>query len=154
MAERVPLRPLDASTYRLLRVTTNLSDDTDWVGAQTAIADIPYITVRRPEHGGAGSGGPVKVEVMLEWLDASNVVAAPGASTFSITPIRIMARETHAPSELSGNAVIDGATLTSQEAHRPIIIDEVMPGDRFTVRLTSMVQASAAKARVLYREIH
>lgn len=143
---------LAASTFRLLRVTSSLSDDTDWVTAQTAIASIPYKTACDPHS--AQYGLALKLEIVCEWLDAAGAVVSPGTNTFDATPILIGARESVSPSLLSGNAVIDGATMTGLETHKAYLLQsELMSGDRFTVRFTNMTRGGAAALRCLYREV-
>lgn len=145
---------LRASTYRFYRATVNKTDDPDWVTNQTDINSIPYYTVQRVESAGSGAGRRSRLEVVLEWLDANNAVVAAGLGTFDATPIKIMAREYNQTTTPSGNMVVDGAGLTGQEAQKPFIIDDIMPGDRVAVRLTNMVQAAATKARLMVREMN
>lgn len=149
--------------YKLLRTTADKADDADWAGGNPQT--IPSATIQITDQGipSQGVSKPIKVEIVLEWLDAANaVVTSGGRGTFDVQAIRVMSRRQGAPAVVGASSVVadttvcivDTAALTGQVAYRPIIVDEVMPGDRFTVRLTNMVNAGASKARILYREIY
>lgn len=149
--------------YKVLRTTTNTSDDTDWAGADPQTIPAATVQLEGPGHGTNSLSKPLKVEVMLEWLNADNTVDTTDRGTFSLQAIRVMSRRQSGPTVTGASSVVadgtlcvvDSAALTGQVAYRPIIIDEIMPGDQFTVRLTSMTPSSGAtKARVLYREIY
>lgn len=148
--------------YKLLRETSNKSDDTDWVGGNPQTLPTTTVQLVGPSSAPRGARIPLKVEVVLEWLNSDGTVDTTARGTFDIAGIRVMERNQIGPKVVGASSVagsttkcaVDTATLTGQIGYRPIIIDELMVGDEFTVRLTNMVQAGADKARVLYREIH
>jgi hypothetical protein len=137
--------------WKQLRVTTNLDDDPDWAGAQTIPPAAGTVELGRP--GGYADDAPLrlKVEIVLEWLTSLDVLVV-GRGTYNVEALRVATRR--AP--LTGSVVVDSAKLTGQMAHRPVVIDDLLVGDQFTVRLTTMQPpggGGAAKARILYREI-
>jgi hypothetical protein len=138
--------------YRLLRVKTSLaSPDPDYAGTepeQTFPPDAELVVLGRPGH--TPTGGPVriKVEIVVEWLDGDDERIG-GRGTFDVQAIRVSELRTF--SEL---LVVDSPVLPGQMAYRPIIIDDILVGDRFGVRLSNIdAPAEAEKARVFYREI-
>ncbi len=150
--------------YQLLRVTTDKTDDADWAGGNPQTIPAATVQLEAPGIPSNGLGKPLKVEIVLEWLDASNVVVTSGGrGTFDVQAIRVMDRAQGGKYGVVGASsvvadptvcIVDTAALTGQIAYRPVVVDEIMPGDRFTVRLTNMVNAGATKARVLWRTIY
>lgn len=151
--------------YRVLRTSTVVTDDADWAGGdpQTLPADSILVQIKEPSGAPRGSRVPLKVEVILEWLNTDGTVDTTTRGTFSIQGIRVMDRSKEGP-RVAGDSsvvadrtkcVVDTAALTLQVAYRPIVIDEVLPGDAFTVRLSSMVPSTGATGyRVLMRELY
>ena len=139
--------------FRELRVTAGLADDPDFAGLDPqqipASGDIVVLRAPGPDP---RTPVPLKVQILVEWLDVSdNVVTRGGRGSFDIQALHVSDRQ----SPLSGQFVTDSVLLRAQMAYRPIVIDEVMSGDSFSVRLINLVSpdATAVKARVLYREM-
>ena len=111
-------------------------------------ADV--VTLRAPGVVDPRVAVSLKVQVVVEWLDAEAAVVTASRGSFDLQAIHV----SHRQGPLTGQFVTDSMPLRSQVAYRPVVIDELMAGDRFTVRLSGMsAPASAVKARVLYREI-
>ncbi len=148
--------------YKFLRITTNTSDDTDWCGGDPQTLPSATVKLVEPGFGPQASSKPLKVEIVLEWVNADGTVDTTDRGTYSVAGIRVMSRAQTGPTVVPNSSVaadrtmcvVDTPTVTGCIAYRPVIIDEIMPGDEFTVRLTSMTPSSGAtRARVLYREI-
>lgn len=135
------------SSYKLLRETTDLTDDTDHVLVQTdpgGLADL-----RRGFARAAESGDPIHIECMLEWIDGAGDPVITSRGSFDATIMRQMDR----PASIGGGVFVDAVALVGVPAYRPFLVDDIMPGDDFTVLLSSMVApVGATRARVLYRE--
>lgn len=140
--------------YRELRVKADLEDDPDYAGADydTPPSAGDVVVLRAPGGGDPRVPTSLKVQVVVEWLDnSSSPVLGQGRGSFDIQAIHVTDRQ----SPLSGGLVTDSTVLRGQVAHRPIVIDEVMSGDSFTVRLSNLdiPHESVVRARVLYREM-
>jgi hypothetical protein len=134
------------SDYKLLRVTPDLSPDEDFAENQVVPSALAEIS-----RGGELRGSEpirIKVEILLQWLDAGGAVLTGDRGKFDLQIIRVTTRRGDTTS-----IVVDCAPLKAQIAYRPIIVDDILPGDAFTVRLSNMTRPGAAQARVLYREI-
>ncbi|MCA9623498.1 MAG: hypothetical protein KC731_30965 [Myxococcales bacterium] len=144
--------PISQNQYRELRVTSSLSDDPDYAGGdpQQVPDEADVVTLRAPGVVDPRVAVSLKVQVVVEWLDAEAAVVTASRGSFDLQAIHV----SHRQGPLTGQFVTDSMPLRSQVAYRPVVIDELMAGDRFTVRLSGMsAPASAVKARVLYREI-
>jgi hypothetical protein len=135
--------------YKLLRVTEDMDDDADFASSQTMPAAADMVELRRP--GALRGDEPVrlKVEIVLEWLDSGGDLVTTDRGSYDVQVIHVTTRR----GPLSGSVIVDSVVLRGQTAHRPVVLDDVLVGDAFTVRLTNMVREGAFQARVLYREI-
>ena len=136
------------SQYKLLRTTADLTDDTDFVLSQTdptGLADLKRGSARAAE-----SSDPIQIECVVEWIDGAGDPVITSRGSFDARFMRQMDR----PTALGGEVFVDATTITiSDGAYRPFIIDDIMPGDDFTVLLFNMVApGGATRARILYRE--
>ena len=135
------------SQYKLLRVTADLTDDDDHVLLQTDPSGLADILRGAAEV--SRSYDPLKIECVLEWLDVSEDPVITTRGTFDARVMRQMDR----PATPGGEVFVDSTTLVGLQAYRPFIIDEIQPGDDFTVLLTNMAPpATTTHARILYRE--
>lgn len=145
-----------SSTYKFYRILSALSDDTDYAGTQS---ETGLVVVRAAPCRGYGS--PVKVEFMAEYRSAADAVVARASGTFSVQMIRRMQRPAFNSNDggssktIGGSALVDSASLTGQTAHRPIVGDEVLPGDEVGLRFHTFASSpvGATQLWVYYREI-
>lgn len=137
--------------YRLLRTKANLTDDTDYVGTQAKPAAADLGTVHPPNRVGHIVQRGVQLELVLEFLNASNA-AVNGAASYTMRLIKVIDRGWLVPiTEIMVQSV--AVTVTSQD-RVPVIIGDLHVGDEFSVRLTGITgPTSSTQVRVLYREV-
>jgi hypothetical protein len=137
--------------YKLLRETVSLEDDDDFAGDQT-VPSFSLAELTRPRSQPGASAVRIKIEIVLEWLDDREPpeVLSGDRGSYDLQAIRVTTRRGNAT---DGNIIVDSTTLRGQIAHRPVVLDDILVGDAFTVRLTNMARDGAEKARLLYREI-
>jgi hypothetical protein len=137
--------------FKELRVKTDLGVNEDYAATQNVTA--PLVVLQRPGSISGRTPIVIKVELVLEWLTSGNaVVTGVDRGSYDIQAIRVSPRR----SPLTGDMVVDSATLRQQIGHRPVIVTDVLVGDSFTAGLSNMTPpagGSAVKARILYREI-
>jgi hypothetical protein len=137
--------------YRLLRETEDLDPDPDYAGTNPQQVPDHGVEIGRPWAARGSAPVRIKVEVVLEWIHTSGTVVDV-RGLYDLQVIRIAERR----GPMTGSLVVDAPALTGQMAFRPVIIDDILVGDRFTVRLFNLqppAGLSIARARVLYREI-
>lgn len=151
------------SEFKQLRLTAAVTDDADWAGGDPQTLPADSICVQLKGGDSIDKGKSLKVEVVLEWVvNATGAVEPTGRGTFNIQGIRVVDRARSGPTVIGDSSVAGSPTLCVVDtaavagiAYRPIIIDELQAGDKFTVRLTTMVPATGGTGfRVLYREIY
>lgn len=142
------------TTYKLLRTTTGLSDDADFVQTQTLPADLVELKNELQQ----GKDWERGILLVVEFLDSTGAVALTGATnrgTFDLELIEVGLR----PASIAANSkfVTSSVKRTGLKGWEPIVVDALDPGMQVGVRLTNMVgpagaSPAAAKARVLYTE--
>lgn len=153
---------VSGTPWRLLRTIADISqDDDDWAGDDPQTLPDQHVQVLVPSGPALRSVTPLKMAVKLEWLDANGDVVGRSTGTFDIQGIIVRQRTRSEVGTVGDSSIVadaevsvsDTAALTGKIAYRPVIFDELMPGDRFTVRLTNMDHPTATRARVLCAEL-
>ena len=134
--------------YKVLRVIEDTSqDDPDFAAIQSVPENV--VVLQPPLSTHETTPVRLKVELFLEWLDGRGSLVTTDRGSFELQVLRVVTRR--AP--LEGDAVIDSAVLVGQMSHRPIVVDDLLPGDRFAVRISRIARPpDAEQARILYRE--
>lgn len=155
--------------YELLRRKVGTTADDDWAAVQFTTAsggiggsaDLAAVLAISEVVPDLGHGVAVFIEVTVAWVDttpAPDVYDLTDRGTFSIKCVKLMqykpAADAAAP-DTAGDVVtfaVDSVAIDNWPAFRPVIIDEVWPGDRWTAHLANLVPSSDAEdAMVFYR---
>jgi hypothetical protein len=139
--------------WKVLRTTTDLSDDADFVGTLAAPAAGALQRVHNliPSNTDEVSG----VALQLQWLDsAGDQVAGRGTFDLSVVQLADVVRLDGTVLEADG-MLGDSVTLTGQVGYRIITLDDLRGSSQISVRLTNLAGPGGTEdhCRVLYREL-
>ena len=119
-------------------------DDRDYVTEQS----ITGLTLVTASNLAEFARSPMTVEFLGEWLSAAGAVILTTRGTYSLSLIKRIDK----PVVATGQSLIDSVTETLIPGGRPVLVDDLLGGDEFGVRITDMVPpALGTQLRITFR---
>lgn len=153
--------------YQLLRRKVGTTPDDDWAALQFTAAsggvggsvDLAPVLLISEVVGELPRGMAALIEVVLAWVDTTPAPDVPDLTdrgTFSVQAVKLMQYKPESDAtapDTAGDVVtfaVDTVAIDNWVAYRPLILDEVWPGDRWTVRLSNLVPSSGGEDAMVY----